>query len=92
MAKLYLSLNRDDVNRMIPYGLITSTRYGGRWNTRRRLNLWNETFSESEQKAASRLFSTARSWYVVKGVPDSVLMSVHTFDLWLKLGEFCASL
>ena len=59
MAKLYLSLSRDDVNRMIPYGLIASTRYGGRWNTRRRLNLWNATFPESEQKAASRLFSTA---------------------------------
>ena len=92
MAKLYLSLTHDDVLRMIPYGLIASTRYGGKWNTRRRKNLWDEMFSESEKKSASRLFSTARSWYVVRGVPDSVLMSVHTFDLWLKLGEFCASI
>ena len=92
MAKLYLSLTHDDVLRMIPYGLIASTRYGGKWNTIRRKKLWDELFSESEKKSASRLFSTAKSWYVVKGVPDSVMMSIHTFDLWLKLGEFCASI
>lgn len=49
-------------------------------------------FSESERKAAGRLFKQARNWTVGRGVPYTVQMSRKTFHLWQKLGDFCASI
>lgn len=49
-------------------------------------------FSESERKAAGRLFRMAHNWTVGRSVPDTVQMSRKTFHLWQKLGDFCASI
>ena len=49
-------------------------------------------FSESEREAAGRLFRMAHNWTVGRGVPDTVQMSRKTFNLWQKLGDFCASI
>lgn len=91
MAKLLMVMSHDEVQRNIPYGLVCETRNSVRWNTGRR-RAWEKTFSESERKAASKLFRQANTWTLVRGVPKMVRMSVGTFTLWQKLGEFCAVL
>lgn len=92
MAKLLLILSHDEVHRDIPYSLVCETHNSAQWNTGRRRRAWEKTFSESERKAASRLFRQADTWALHRGVPDTVRMSVETFDLWQKLGKFCAQL
>ena len=90
--KMYVELSHDEVVKKIPYAVVCEGRYGKDWNTGRRKRLWKEQFTEEEQKAATRLFQQSRTWYLVKGVPDSVKMTLGTLALWHKLGAFCASI
>lgn len=48
--------------------------------------------TEQERTAATRLFNQSHRWLLTTGVPDTVRMTVQTFALWMKLGEFCASI
>ena len=90
--KVYLVLTRDEVNQKIPYGVICEARYGCRWDTGRRRRAWMEQFTQEERVVASRLFRRAHEWMLTRGGPDEVKMTIKTFALWLKLGEFCASI
>lgn len=92
MAKLVVELSREEIHDYIPYGLICETRFGRMWNTMRRKRRWLSEFSEDERKRCSKLFSQSHMWYLVKGVPDKIQMSVWTYDLWQKLAAFCCSL
>ena len=87
-----LVLNREDIQREIPYEVICEAREGGRWNAGRRKRLWNETFSESEKAACARLFRDAKKWYLIKGVPETLMLKPSTLLLWKKLGSFCAAI
>lgn len=87
-----LELTRDEVNRHIPYPVVCEAHESGVWNTGRRKRLWNEEFTAEEQAACERLFRLAKSWTLVKGVPDSVRLTTKNLILWQKLGRFCASL
>ena len=89
--KMYLELSHTEVQEQIPYAVICECRESARWNTGRRKRMWKEMFSEAEREAASRLFRQAHLWYLIKGVPESVKMTVNTLHLWNKLGCFCAS-
>ena len=88
----YLSLNREQVERDIPYRVVCEARYGGRWDTGTRKRRWNREFNEAERRAASSLFRQAHKWTLRSGVPTGVKMSETAYDLWQKLGDFCASL
>lgn len=92
MATLYLEFSAEEINESIPYELICATRYGARWNTMRRKRRWMEEFSEKDRESASRLFAQSRNWFLVKGVPPTVKMTMDTFSLWQRLGVFCASI
>lgn len=92
MAKIMLVMTHEEVNENIAYNLICFTRYGSAWDTGRRRRAWLADFSESEREAAGRLFRMAHNWTVGRGVPDTVQMSRKTFNLWQKLGDFCASI
>ena len=90
--KLELVLSKADIERQLPYALICETRYGSRWNTLQRKRRWTSEFTEVERKAASRIFAQCHTWYLVKGTPDEVKMSMSTYGLWEKLAGFCYSL
>ena len=90
--KLELVLSKADIERQLPYALICETRYGSRWNTSQRKRRWTAEFTEAERKAASRIFAQCHTWYLVKGTPDEVKMSMSTYGLWEKLAGFCYSL
>lgn len=90
--KVMLVFDRNEINEEIPYRVICEAREGCRWNTGRRKRLWNELFSKEEKEACTRLFRLARSWYLVKGTPDSISLTPKTLALWRKLGDFCASI
>jgi len=90
-VKVMLHLSRDEVQKQIPYAMICETRFGKSWNTMKRKRLWVEQFTEAERKHACELFKQAHLWYLVKGVPESIMMYPRTLHLWQRLGEFCAS-
>lgn len=88
-AITYLILNHDEVNEQIPYAVICETMGGARWNTSKRKRLMKQHFTESEIEATCRLYKQAYDWYLRKGVPDEVKMTVQTYALWHKLANFC---
>lgn len=92
MVKVMLVLSAEEVHAGIPYSMVCMARYGCAWNTMHRKRRWKEEFTDAERKAATRLFSQAHNWLLGKGVPDEVKMSVPTLQLWMKLGDFCASI
>ena len=89
--KVMYTLGRDELARL-PYATICTTREGRLWCTSSRRRTWAEEFTEKERHSASSIFAQARSWYLVKGLPDEATMSADTLLLWKKLGDFCASL
>lgn len=92
MAKLMLVFDHDEVSRNIPYMVVCEAREGSRWNTGTRRRRWLQEFSEQERTKATTLFRQAHTWALVKGVPNTVRMTLETHSLWQKLGDFCASL
>lgn len=90
--KLYISLSSDEIRERIPYALVAETMSGARWNTGRRKRLMKQRFTESEIDAIYRLHKQAYSWYLVKGVPDEVKMTMNTYNLWQKLANFCCEI
>lgn len=92
MPKIDLVFSYDEIHKKIPYDLICETRESRVWNTMHRKHRWSEEFTERERETARRLFRQAHTWYLVKGVPNKVRMNTETYRLWLKIGEFCASL
>ena len=71
-----LSLSREQIQRDIPYQVVCETRYGARWDTGTRKRRWDSEFSHA----------------LKSGAPASVKMTGAAYDLWQKLGDFCASL
>ena len=88
----YLILSHDEVNEQIPYALVCETMSGSRWNTGKRKRLMKERFAESEINAIYRLHKQAYDWYLRKGVPEEVKMTVQTYALWQKLASFCCEI
>ena len=77
---------------MTSFVKIIAARESSIWNTMRRRRRWKEEFTVQEREACTKLFSQAHTWYLVKGVPKSVTMTMKTYELWQKLGNFCGSL
>ena len=92
MARIMIVLDRDEIQKLLPYSLICMTREGAVWNTMHRKRQWKNEFTESERDSATRIFRMAHSWMLVKGVPDEVTMTTATYSLWIKIGKFCLSI
>lgn len=88
----YIALNREEIQERIPYAIVAETMSSAVWNTMRRKRLAKEFFTEVEMDAIYRLHRQARDWYLYKGVPDEVKMTVKTYCLWQKLANFCCEL
>lgn len=89
---LYISLNQDEIRQKIPYMVVCEIMSGAKWNTGKRKRLMKQYFTESEIEATYRLHRQARDWYLYKGVPDEVQMTLKTYDLWHKLANFCCQI
>lgn len=87
--KLYISLNHDEIQERIPYPIVAETMSRAVWNTGKRKRLMKQYFTESEIEATYRLHKQAYDWYLRKGVPDEVKMTLHTYELWQRLASFC---
>lgn len=92
MAKLMIALTAEEVYAKIPYSVVCMGRYGSAWNTMHRKRRWKSEFSDVERKAATRLFGQSHDWLLRRGVPEKVTMTLTTYSLWQKLGDFCASI
>lgn len=92
MGQIMLRFDHEDIQKHLPYAVICEAREGARWETARRKAMWRARFTESEREAARRIFKQAHEWYLVKGAPETTSMSAETFELWVKLGDFCAEI
>jgi hypothetical protein len=90
--KLYLSLNHDEIQERIPYAIVAETMSGAVWNTGKRKRLMKQYFTEAEIDATYRLHKQAYDWYLRKGVPDEIKMTMNTYYLWQKLANFCCEI
>lgn len=90
--KLYISFDADEIRKEIPYAIVAGTMSRAIWNTGKRKRLMKQQFTESEIEATYRLHRMARDWYLYKGVPDEIKMTLNTYHLWHKLANFCATL
>lgn len=91
-VKTYIILDREEINKQIPYALVCETMGGARWNTGRRKRMMKEQFTETEIDAIYRLHKQAYNWCFVKGAPDELKIAPYTLILWQKLAAFCCSL
>ena len=92
MARLLITLTREEVQETIAYPLICETMCSAVWDTMKRRRRWAAEFTEAERKACSKLKAQAHKWHLSTGVPDELTISPDTLDLWQKLAAFCASL
>ena len=90
--EFYISLNQDEVRERVPYTIVAVTMSSAVWNTGKRKRLMKQRFTEAEIKAIYRLHQQAYNWYLRKGVPDEVIMTMKTYFLWQKLANFCYEL
>lgn len=89
---LYVELNRNEIQAQLPYPIIAETFSRSVWKTGRRKRLMHECFAEDELEKVEEIGRRACQWAYVRGVPNSVKMDTVTYDLWQRVGEFCAGL
>lgn len=86
---LYIALNREEIQERIPYAIVAETMSSSVWNTGKRKRLMKQQFTEAEIEATYRLHKQAYDWYLRKGVPEEIKMTMNTYHLWHKLANFC---
>lgn len=87
-----ITLTHDEILKNISFALICETHESARWDTGVRKRRWKAEFTQYDRTACNTLFRKAKDWTLGKGVPDTVRMSEDTYDLWNRLGSFCATL
>lgn len=90
--RLYISLDRDEIQRTLPYAIIGETASCAIWDTGKRKRLFVQTFTEQERETCYWIIKLAKKWLLKTGVPDDVKMRFTTLALWHRLAEFCAML
>lgn len=90
--KVFISLDREEIQERIPYSIICETMGGSRWNTGTRRRAWVKEFTEQERRKCGELYKMAYDWYLRHGVPESVKMRPDTLQLWKRLADFCYQL
>lgn len=90
-AEIVVTMNREEVQRNIPYAMICETREGARWCGNKLSRRYESEFTPHEREECEYLFTLSHKWHLKTGVPDFVKMTASTMALWNKLGEFCAT-
>lgn len=91
-VETYIVMNRTEIEANIPYKIVAEVIGGAKWNTGRRKRLMNESFTLTERNAIYKIYSQARSWYLVKGLPDELRITPHILRLWHRLANFCCEI
>ncbi len=88
---LEIILSENDIKSLVPYQIISETRYSSIWDTSRRRRLWSESFSKNEEEICEKLFRQARRWSI-NGITDSARFTLIEYEMWDRLAVFCMSL
>lgn len=91
-VETYLVLDREEIQNQIPYAVVCETMGSVRWGTGKRKRLMKQWFTETEIDAIYRMHKQARTWHLIKGVPDELRITPHVLALWHKLADFCCQL
>ena len=91
-VETYIVMDRDEINKNIPYPVVAETMSGARWDTGKRKRMMKERFNETEINAIYRMHKQARQWYLIKGVPDELRITPHVLALWHRLANFCCEI
>jgi len=91
-VRVYVEFDHDEIREKIPYLLVAETFSRGSRPTQtgRGKRLFKEMFPTSrEQEHVRELVRIARSYTYLKGAPRELKMTTDTYDLWLKLAQYC---
>ena len=91
-CETYLVLNREEINKRIPYAVVCVGMSSARWNTSKRKRLMKEQFTKAEIDAIYRMQKQAYNWYLRQGVPEEIRITPHILLLWHKLATFCCEI
>lgn len=87
-----LVLSREEIQQKIPYQLVCETMGSAKFATKRVKQRYLESFSWEEINKIVLFRRQAHKWHLVSGVPDELRITPSDLALWVKLGEFCASI
>jgi len=90
MTSTLIKLTKAEIQKKIPYALISKTMESTLWGTEQRKQAWEKTFTKEEQIMCERMGRTAQSWSNGK-MPESYITNEASLALWQRLAEFCTS-
>ena len=90
-VQFYIQMNRDEIQKNLPYRLISETARRSVWGTGKRRRLFNQEFDIGERGACLSIIAQAKAWEKT-GAPERVSLSVTTLALWERLAAFCCRL
>lgn len=90
--EMLLKLSREEIQKKIPYAIVCETMSSSVWGTGRRKRLMKERFTEEEISKFDSMHNQARSWFLKKGVPNELVISISDIGLWERLAAFCCEL
>ena len=85
---LELTFTSEEIHDKIPYAVICDVLHGHvmTGSERRR---FERMFSEEDKEEIEKIKKKAYKWRITTGVPDEVTMTLHEYNLWQMLAEFC---
>lgn len=88
---MMLTYSSDRFCRTVPYAVIVESWAKRRDNNRRRA-AWEAAFTQAERNRLAALYKKFYRWYLVSGVPDTVVLSVASMSLTRRAIEFFANM
>ena len=80
---------REEVNNHLHYRLIVESMGSSRWDTGTNKRKLIQQFTDEEIAGIQGIYRRCFKWYTRIGVPDEVSLSAETYQLWLKLKNYC---
>lgn len=80
---------REEVNNHLHYRLIVESMGSSRWDTGTNKRRLAQQFTNEEIAEIQNIYRKCFKWYTHTGVPDEVSLSAETYQLWLKLKNYC---
>lgn len=88
-VEMTCKFRREEVNNHLHYRLIVESMGSSRWNTGTNKRKLIQQFTDKEIAEIQDIYCRCFKWYTHTGVPDEVSLSAETYQLWLKLKNYC---
>ena len=90
LSLMYTLETPEEIKRHLGYDLICCSIGSSLWDTGKVKRPFMQNFTPEERKQVGQIYRKARTWYLVKGLPEKVELFEDEYKLWQKLRDFCA--